>query len=81
MDQIKVNMPSYPMLRLVASHGRWTMTLVGALLLAGAVLCGFASTPPVVPWAVGVAAVVVFVVGRILVELVELITDMLLPKP
>jgi hypothetical protein len=80
MDVIEVKMPNYPALRFVAQHGRQLVWVIAALVVvAGAGLSLSSGTPlRAVAWLL--AGVVVLAVGRVLVELVELITDMLLPK-
>jgi len=80
MDSLPLNMPNYPMLRFVAKHGRNLIALVSiCLLIAGLFLIIS------LDWLTGgvisiILSVFVFVIGRALVEMVELITDMLLPK-
>ncbi|WP_235202744.1 hypothetical protein [Bordetella bronchiseptica] len=75
-----MNTPRYPMLRFVARHGRNLVLAIAIVLLAAGVAM-LAQMPSAIPGAIAIgAAVVVFVVGRALVEMVELITDMLLPK-
>ncbi|MEP9356115.1 hypothetical protein ABLE93_21310 [Xanthobacter sp. KR7-65] len=80
MDTLPLNIPHYPMLRFVTRHGRVLVTLAAILLLAA----GLVMIQQMTDWVPGLACVVlgviVFVVGRTLVEMVELITDMLLPK-
>ncbi|WP_026639201.1 hypothetical protein [Bordetella petrii] len=80
MQPLPLNIPHYPMLRFVARRGRGLVLIIAAaMLLAGLAMAWQMAS--VIPGAVViVAAVVVFVVGRALVEMVELITDMLLPK-
>lgn len=80
MQALPLNIPHYPMLRFVARHGR-NLVLAIAIGLLAVGLAMVWQMAPVIPGAIVVAAaVVVFVVGRALVEMVELITDMLLPK-
>ena len=80
MEPMPLNIPHYPMLRFIARHGR---RLVFAIALALLVV-GLIMLPQVDTRLAGVVVIVVsgvvMVVGRALVEMVELITDMLLPK-
>lgn len=80
MPALPLNIPHYPMLRFVARRGRRLVLAVAIVLLAAGVAM-LVQMPSAVPGAIAiVAAVIVFVIGRALVEMVELITDMLLPK-
>jgi hypothetical protein len=80
MEEIKLNMPHYPMLRLVVRHGDWLAGL-------GAVTCAVLAV--VAFWNHGLVAILVsalgvggffFLIARTGVEMVRLVTDMLLPK-
>ncbi|ARP78550.1 hypothetical protein [Bordetella genomosp. 6] len=80
MQALPLNVPHYPMLRFVARHGRNLVLAIAIVLLAAGVAM-LVQMPSAIPGAIAiVAAVIVFVIGRALVEMVELITDMLLPK-
>lgn len=80
MPALPLNVPHYPMLRFVARRGRRLVLAVAIVLLAAGIAM-LVQMPSAVPGAITiVAAVIVFVIGRALVEMVELITDMLLPK-
>lgn len=80
MQALPLNVPHYPMLRFVARHGRNLVLAIAIALLAAGVAM-LVQMPSAIPGAIAiVAAVIVFVIGRALVEMVELITDMLLPK-
>ena len=80
MDAIEVRMPSYPALQFVAQHGRSVVFVLAVVTIVGGAAWGFVSGAQlgIVAWLL--AGVAVFAIGRVLVELVELITDMLLPK-
>ena len=80
MKPLNLNIPHYPMLRLVVRHGPWLAYVIGiGVFIAAFVTLPILGAVPTV--GLGIAAgVVVFVVARTLVELVQLITDMLLPK-
>lgn len=80
MPALPLNVPHYPMLRFVARHGRNLVLAIAIALLAAGVAM-LVQMPSAIPGAIAiVVAVIVFVIGRALVEMVELITDMLLPK-
>ncbi|MBO9354538.1 hypothetical protein GG851_11090 [Bordetella petrii] len=80
MQALPLNIPHYPMLRFVARHGR-NLVLAIAIGLLAAGLAMVWQMASAIPGAIVIAAaVMVFVVGRALVEMVQLITDMLLPK-
>jgi hypothetical protein len=80
MDTIEVKMPSYPALRFVAQRGRGLVLLLAALIAVAGFGLSLASGMPLRAFAWLLAGVAIFAIGRVLVELVELITDMLLPK-
>jgi hypothetical protein len=80
MDVIEVKMPNYPALRFVAQHGRQLAWVIAALVVVAGAGLSLSSGAPLRAVAWLLAGVVVLAVGRVLVELVELITDMLLPK-
>jgi hypothetical protein len=80
MEQLKINMPSYPMLRFMARHGGW-LTVVAAIAVALGGIAACAATGAAAYALLGIGAgVLVFVGARVLVEMVRLMTDMLLPK-
>jgi len=80
MQALPLNIPHYPMLRFVARHGR-NLVLAIAIGLLAAGLAMVWQMASAIPGAIVIAAaMMVFVVGRALVEMVQLITDMLLPK-
>lgn len=80
MNDIPSGVPSYPMLALVVRHGNW-ISAVAAVVIA-LVALAWSYIPGSVIVAIGgvLVALGIFVLGRTLVELVHLITDMLLPK-
>jgi len=80
MEEIKLNMPHYPMLRLVVRHGDWLAGL-GAVICALLAVVAFWSYGPVAMFvsALGVGGFF-FLIARTGVEMVRLVTDMLLPK-
>jgi hypothetical protein len=80
MEPLKLNMPSYPMLRFVSRHGGW-LTVVAAIAVALAGIAEYTVTGAVCFALLGIGAgVLLFVAARVLVEMVRLMTDMLLPK-
>ncbi len=77
---LPLNIPQYPMLRFIALHGRHLVLAIAVLLLIAGLVMTLRMTVAMPGIMTIVLAVAVFVVGRALVEMVELITDMLLPK-
>lgn len=80
MPDLPLNIPSYPMLRFMTRHGRVLVAVVAVVLLVIGVIMALATGAGMAGLVCIVLGGVVFVVGRIMVELIELITDMLLPK-
>lgn len=80
MDQIDDGAPKYPMLKFVVRHGSLASIGLAALVLCVAVAAAIEMESVSVAL-VGVAlAGLAYVLSRVLVELVGLITDMLLPQ-
>ena len=80
MEQIRLNMPSYPMLRFVARHGGWLAPVVAlAVALGGIAVCAITGAASYAVLGI-VTGGLVFIVARVLVEMVRLMTDMLLPR-
>jgi hypothetical protein len=80
LEPLSLNIPRYPMLRGVVRHGGW-LSIVAAVVVLAVTLAAAVRSQSVVVGAVGVlASTAVFVIGRLVVELVTLVTDMLLPK-
>jgi hypothetical protein len=80
MDQMKLNMPNYPMLRFVSRHGGWLSFVVALTVVLFGVMVT-ASSGGIIYAVLGiVGGALAFIVARALVEMVRLITDMLLPK-
>lgn len=80
MESIEIKQPTYPALAFVAKHGRAMALAAGVLVaVAGGGLSLIQGTPM---WAIAwlVAGAAAFAVGRVLVELIEIISEMLLPK-
>ena len=80
METLPLNVPHYPMLRFIARYGRGLVLAISVLLFLAGVMMAIqtaSATPGVIAL---LLAVVVYVVGRALVEMVQLISDMLLPK-
>jgi len=80
MESLPLNIPRYPMLRFIARHGRrLVLAITIVLFIIGLIMAAQADMRTL-----GIIVIVlsagVMVVGRALVEMVELITDMLLPK-
>ncbi|PLC53955.1 hypothetical protein CR155_11030 [Pollutimonas nitritireducens] len=80
METMSLNIPRYPMLRFVARHGRNLMLAVAVMLAVVGLAIGWQAASVIFASAAVILSVVVFVIGRALVEMVELIADMLLPK-
>lgn len=80
MESMNLNIPHYPMLRFVVRHGTWLAYAISICVVIAVIAAGLAlGAGPAAGLGV-VSGVVVFAVVRTLVELVQLITDMLLPK-
>lgn len=78
-EPLPLNIPHYPMLRFLARHGRNLVMLLAALIVLASLIVTL-----LVSWLAGIivvgSGIIVLVVCRALVEMLELITDMLLPK-
>ena len=78
--QIALNIKSYPMLDLVVKYGKkFINILCGTLIILG-VYSGMQFHNILISSILILISVVVFIVGKVLTELVILVTDMLLPK-
>lgn len=80
MDIIPTNTPSYPMLGLVVRHGNWASTAVAVAVVLAALAWSYVLGSVILAVGGVLVALLVFAVGRTLVELVRLVADMLLPK-
>ena len=80
MQDMKLNIPQYPMLKLVVCYGNWMIGVASVMGFTAGIEI-FAALGTLASIFLGiVVSVLVFVVTRVLVELVRLITDMLLPQ-
>jgi hypothetical protein len=80
MDQFDDGPPKYPMLKLVVRHGASASIGLAVAVFCIAIAIAF-TVKSIVIGVVGIAAAALaYVLTRILVELVRLITDMLLPQ-
>jgi hypothetical protein len=80
MDPIEIKQPSYPALSIVARHGRPLAMVVAVLIVVagGGLSLAEGATLRALAWLV--AGIAVYAISRVLVELIEVITEMLLPK-
>lgn len=80
MDALPLNMPKYPMLRFVARHGRNLIALISICLLIVGLFLIINMDLLIGGIITLILSLLFYIIGRALVEMVELITDMLLPK-
>jgi len=80
MDALPLNMPKYPMLRFVSRHGRNLIALISICLLIVGLFLIINMDLLIGGIITLILSLMFYIIGRALVEMVELITDMLLPK-
>lgn len=80
MEPIEIKQPSYPALLFVAKHGRSLAVIIAVLIVLAGGAESLSDGTPLRALAWLVAGIAVYALGRVLVELIEVITEMLLPK-
>lgn len=80
MEALPLNMPKFPMLRFVARHGRNLIALISICLLIVGLFLIINMDLLIGGIITLILSLLSYIIGRALVEMVELITDMLLPK-